>query len=214
MDLYFILSQVFGGVAVVFACLSYFCSKKNFLLIQICSNCFCAIGFLFVGSTIAFVLTLINAFRCVAFYFCQKYNFKYSYVYLIYFLACIVVATALLWEKPLDIMPFLTSVMFTIIYFLKNMQLTRYLTLIPNTILSVFSVLSKAYTNALLSVVEILFTIISIITYQRKNRKKDLSKKEILQNNFEKENNDKNFSIFENRTWFLFGLVLYLHSKE
>ena len=80
------------------------------------------------------------------------------------------------------------------------MQLTRYLTLIPNTILSVFSVLSKAYTNALLSVVEILFTIISIITYQRRNRKKDLLKKEILQNNFEKENNDKNFSIFENRT--------------
>lgn len=176
MDLYFILSQIFGGVAVAFACLSYFCNKKNFLLVQTGANTFFAIGFFFVGGYLAFVVTLINALRSLSFYFCQRVNFKFTYIYLIYFIACASVATGLLWTGPLDIMPFVTSVTFSCIYFIKNMQLTRYLTLAPNTILSIYSAVMRAYTNSLLGVVEILFTIVSIVRYVKKDKKRQNSK--------------------------------------
>ncbi|MCI6542432.1 MAG: YgjV family protein [Firmicutes bacterium] len=176
MDLYFILSQIFGGVAVAFACLSYFCNKKNFLLVQTCANMFFAIGFFFVGGYLAFVVSLINALRSLSFYFCQRINFKFTYIYLIYFIVCASVATGLLWTSPLDIMPFVTSVIFSCIYFIKNMQLTRYLTLAPNTILSIYSAVMRAYTNSLLGVVEILFTIVSIVRYVKKNKKDKIRK--------------------------------------
>ncbi len=56
------------------------------------------------------------------------------------------------------------------------MQLTRYLTLAPNTILSIYSAVMRAYTNSLLGVVEILFTIVSIVRYVKKNKKDKIRK--------------------------------------
>ena len=64
-----------------------------------------------------------------------------------------------------DIIVIITPILFTIAMWVKNMQLVRYLMLLPNAILVFYAILNQVYTTALLDLIEVIAIIVALITY-------------------------------------------------
>ena len=138
-----IFAQVCGFVALILVGVSYFCkSKSKFHICQTIADVFYGLAYFCVNSYVAGVITIISATRCVYLYFAEKYNFKYTYHFLSLFVLGYGVAVVLCWQSWLDIVPLITSILFTIAYAIKDLQTLRYISLIPNIILIAFNIYS------------------------------------------------------------------------
>lgn len=175
----FIIAQVLGAIALVIVMLSYFRKEKTtFLAFQLFANIFYASAFCVLLEWAAGVVTFISALRCITFYYCQKKNFKYTYIFLILFIIMYIVATIIFFSDWFDLIPLIASIIFTIVFFIKDLKLTRYLTIPPNAIWVVYNIVVLAYTSALLDFLEIIATIIAIIN-ARRLEKKEIANKEL-----------------------------------
>lgn len=162
----FIISQILGGVALILVCIGYFLkSKSGFLIIQMVANVFYAGAFIFQNAMVAGVITLISIARCVFIYFSEKIELKESAYFIPVFVFLYLYVGVVLWSSWLDIIPICTSTIFTIGFYIKNLQVLRCVVLIPNVMLIVYSVLCKAYTNAILDAIEVAVIIWSIIHF-------------------------------------------------
>jgi len=162
----FILAQVFGGIALILVSIGYFLkSKFKFLIIQVIANFFYASAFFVVGAYTGALIVTISIFRCLYIFFAEKHSFKYLYHFLSIFIALYIISTILLWSTPLDLMPLFTSIMFTIGYTIKNLQVMRYMLILPNAILVIYNILSTTYVSAILDALEVVVIIVAIIKF-------------------------------------------------
>lgn len=170
METTYILSQICGLISLVIFCYSYFTkSKTSFLIYQSIGNFFYASSFIIVNAYVAGFVTIFSTVRTITFYFCQKYNYSHSILILFAFIIANTAIFVAFFNGTLDIIPFATSTMYIVIYYIKNLQLTRYLTLIPNALLLIYSTILMLYVNSILSIVEIIITIVAIIKFNRSN---------------------------------------------
>lgn len=168
----FILAQIFGAISLILICIGYFLKKKSqFLIIQIVANIFYAGAFVVVGAFVGAGLTMISTLRCVYIYVAEKKEFKYKLHLLPIFVVTYIVTTIIFWQSPYDLMPLLTSTMFTIGFAFKDLQKMRYFLLMPNIILVVYNVLVSTYTSALLDALEVVIIIVAIIRYHYMSKK-------------------------------------------
>lgn len=176
MSLMFLLSQIFGIIALFFGCYAYFSkTKTGFLIILSICDVFYAGSYLFLGSYVAGFVTVLSIINTITFYFCQKNNFKYDHIFLILFIILNIIITIIFWESLIDIVPLITSSLFIYIMFIKNIQLTRYLTLVPNTILLIYNFSLMAYANGILAFIEIIVTVVAIIKFQKNLKNNNLN---------------------------------------
>lgn len=63
--------------------------------------------------------------------------------------------------------------MFTIAFYMKNMQTVRYFMLLPNAILVLYAIICQIYTTALLDLLDFTVIIISIIKFHI-NKKQEI----------------------------------------
>ena len=174
---YFILSQICGIIALVFAVFSYFSKNKiKFLVLQIGANIFYALSFLLVGANVGAFIVFVSALRCVYLIFHNIYNFKFVYVGLCFFVGCYITLTIIFWQLWIDLIPLTTSIIYTFAYNMKNMQKMRGVFIVPCLMLITYSLCVGAYTNILLDSFEIASIIASIITFKKidKSRKDNL----------------------------------------
>ena len=172
----FILAQVFGGIALLIICIGYFIkTKSTFLLTQVAGNFFYALAFLVVGAYVGFGLVMISLFRCIYIYFAEKYGFKYLMHFLSIFIVLYIVTTIIFWGTPFDLMPLVSSILFTIGYTIHNMQLMRYILIIPNTLLVIYNILTTTYTSSLLDFIEVVVIVVAIIKFY-KDKNNELKK--------------------------------------
>ena len=172
----FILAQVFGGIALLIICIGYFVkTKSTFLLTQVAGNFFYALAFLVVGAYVGFWLVMISLSRCIYIYFAEKYSFKYLIHFLSVFIVLYIVTTIIFWGTPFDLMPLVSSILFTIGYTIHNMQLMRYILIIPNTLLVIYNILTTTYTSSLLDFIEVVVIVVAIIKFY-KDKNNELKK--------------------------------------
>ena len=169
---YFILSQICGIIALVFAVFSYFSSTKiKFLSLQVACNVFYASSFLLVGATAGAFIFFVSVLRVVYLIFHEVYDFKnFVYIGLCFFVAAYIALAIIFWESWLDIIPLTTSIVYTFAYNMKNMQKMRAIFIMPSLMLIVYSLCVGAYTNILLDTFEIASIIASIITFKKKSK--------------------------------------------
>lgn len=179
----FVISQISGGIALLLVCISYFLKNKStFLIIQIISNLFYGASFIFMGSLVAGLITLVSIFRCFYIYFCEKFNFKYTAYYLPIFFCFYIILGILFWKSWFDIIPICTSIMFTFGFYIKNLQLMRFILIFPNALIMIYCILCKTYTNAILDFIELSVIIVSIIYFIILNRAKQDKAYKIIKN--------------------------------
>lgn len=168
----FILAQIFGGVALILVCISYFFKRKTkFLVFQIFADAFYAAAFFVVGANVAACVTTLSIIRNIVLYFQEKSSYKHVYFILSIFIALYITIAVIFWKSPLDIMPLTTSILFATCYTIKDLQKMRYFLLIPNTIVLIYNILSTTYTSAILDFIEVIVIIIAIVNYNKKIKK-------------------------------------------
>ena len=171
----FILSQIFGIIALIFVAISYFCKNKNyFLLLQILADICYAISFLFVEVWYAGIVTIASAIRCYVFFVCEKKNYQHSKITLPIFIIINLLVLIPFVSDYTNIIPFITSTIFTIAYAIKNVQLIRIITLFPNIVLLIYNIYCKTYSNALLDLLETIVLIVSIIYFYKIDKKQKI----------------------------------------
>lgn len=160
----FIIAQILGMIALILVCLGYFQKKKtSFLIFQVFANIFYAFSFLVQGAFVGAFLTFISVLRSIIFYICQKKEFKYTYIFLILILISYVTTTIIFWDSWFDIIPLITSTIFTFAFYIKDIRLTRFIMIPPNAMLVLYNIYTKTYVNSLLAILEIGIAIISNI---------------------------------------------------
>lgn len=162
----FILAQIFGGIALILVVISYFLmNKEYFLFIQIIANVFYGLSFIVNGALVAGLNTFISILRVLALYLYERKD-KTPPIYLILiFSACYITIGVIFFKSYYDIIVIITPILFTIAMWVKNMQLVRYLMLLPNAILVFYAILNQVYTTALLDLIEVIAIIVALITY-------------------------------------------------
>ena len=160
----FILAQILGGIALILVCVGYFLKKKAHLLItQTVANFFYASACIIADGYVAGVLTAISVARCIYLYIADKHSFKYTYHFLIVFIVLYITLTIIFWDSPWDILPLITSTLFTIGLTVKNLQKVRYILIVPNVLLIFYNILQEIYTNALRHMIELIVICVVII---------------------------------------------------
>lgn len=160
----FILSQVMGGVALIIYLISYFFKeRKNFLIFQFVGDLFYALSYIFDGSLVAGINTFISM-ACVLVLFILTEKKKEAKIYLFFIFASLyIINGAIFFTDTFDLIPILTSILFTMGYFAKTMKLTKIFMLIPNIFLVVYGIVRGVYTSALLDAIECVVIISAII---------------------------------------------------
>lgn len=173
MDTNFILTQILGGVALILVCFSYFVkNKKYFLLIQVFANIFYAGAFLFQNLFVAGFNTIVSIVRTAIFYLYFKSDKNNIPIYVpLIFTGIYILNFIVFYTSMLDITALFTSIVFTFAFYIKNMQTTRCVSLLPNIVLCVYNFVNRCYSSSVLDLIESVVIIVSIIYYHIKSKK-------------------------------------------
>ena len=173
MDTNFILTQILGGFALILVCFSYFVkNKKYFLLIQVFANIFYAGAFLFQNLFVAGFNTIVSIVRTAVFYLYFKSDKNNIPIYVpLIFTGIYILNFIVFYTSMLDITALFTSIVFTFALYIKNMQTTRCVSLLPNIVLCVYNFVNKCYSSSVLDLIESVVIIVSIIYYHIKSKK-------------------------------------------
>ena len=173
METNFLLTQIFGFIALIIVGLSYFQkNKERFLFLQIIANFFYATAFLFQNLLVAGIGTYISLFRAFGLYYISKCNKEPPLQYLFIIFACYFINTSLFYSSPVDLIPLITSCIFSIAFFIKDMGSTRFLMIIPNIALCCYNFTFLCYTSSILDGIETFIATVSYITFKHSARKK------------------------------------------
>ena len=168
----FLLSQISGIIALILVCISYFCKHKgHFLILQTIANLFYGASFLILNHYVAGFITMISIFRCIYIYIGENHNYKYTEHFLSVFIMSYIIVGIIFFDTYLDIIPIVTAIMFTIAFVIKNMQAVRYICIVPNALLMIYSIICTTYSNALLDLLEVVVLVVSIIKFSKNKSK-------------------------------------------
>ena len=173
MDTNFILTQILGGIALILVCFSYFVkNKKYFLPIQVFANIFYAWAFLFQNLFVAGFNTIVSTVRTAIFYLYFKSDKNNIPIYVpLIFTGIYILNFIVFYTSMLDITALFTSIVFTFAFYIKNMQTTRCVSLLPNIMLCVYNFVNRCYSSSALDFIESVVIIVSIIYYHIKSKK-------------------------------------------
>lgn len=172
MDYKFIISQIFGILALVFLYFSFNKNNKHTLLLnQSMSNLMFSLSFLFLNAYTGFFSFLMASFRNIIF---NKYNEVPNYIVL--FVICILVFLSLLSYNGLySLLPTIAIVIYT--YSLgkknkkKNLRMMRLSELIGAILCVTYDFIVKAYTGLITNFIEAVIVMIAIKRYDLKKNK-------------------------------------------
>ena len=169
----YLISQIFGGIAFILGCVACFSKTKvKYLAIDSVVNIFITLSYFFLFSYVAAYISIVSIIKPITFCLCQKYNFKRTYIFSILFILTNLVITIVFWTSPLDIIPLTTSTMFTFVMSIKDIQKTRYFSILPYIIIFTYDIILTAYTNSALTLLTLIITIIAIVKYNKEQSKK------------------------------------------
>ncbi len=183
----FVVSQVFGGIALILVCISYFLNKNKFLFLQIFANVFYGAAFLVSLSLVAGINTFISIFRCILILYYEKQNKTFPIYYLIIFCLIYICIGIVFYKNAWDIITMLSPILFTLAMIMKKMIVVKWFMLFPNLALMLYCVLNRFYTSAVLDLIEFIVILVAIIVYYIEEYKnKDKSYKIIKKIVFDK----------------------------
>ena len=172
MDYKFIISQVFGFLALLFLYFSFNKNNKHTLLLNhSMSNLMFALSFLFLGAYTGFFSFLMASFRNLIF---NKYNEVPSYI-VILVIVVMVFLSLLSYNGLYSLLPVIGIIIYT--YSLgkknkkKNLKEMRFAELTASILCVIYDYIVKAYTGLLTNFVEAVIVLIAINRYDIKKKK-------------------------------------------
>jgi len=74
------------------------------------------------------------------------------------------------WQSTLDLIAIISYELFNVAMFIRNINMTRFMMILPNFAIAIYNLLLMTYTNALLDFIEIAVLIFAIIKLKNKEK--------------------------------------------
>lgn len=165
----FILAQVCGAIALILTVISVqFKTKEKIVMCFIWANIVTAIQYFLLGAITGAIVSIINAIRCIVFYFYKKKDIKPSIIVLIIFEIIAVISGIISWQDMWSLIPIIVTVIYTYGLWQDDIKIVRITTAIAGFGWAVYNIVVKAYIGALQEIAQLISSIISLYTNKNK----------------------------------------------
>ena len=163
------IAHVIGLIALIFMIISFQTKKQAKLLkFQIISSLFFAIQYFLLNAMSGFFIFLFTTIRNVVF---SRYKDKKVPMFLIIiYLSIVILFSYASYTNIYSIIPGISSILFTLALYSKNMKTIRIIDVIICVINILYNFNVKAYTSLISCILEMLSSIIGIIRFDIKNK--------------------------------------------
>ena len=170
----FWIAQILGMIGTIInICAVQINNKKSILVLFMSANIVFGINFILLGSYSGGVICFIAAIQTAITYIFEKREKEFPKILIPIYIIVAIVCGLVSYQKCIDILPLLCSVLYTITIIQKKEERVRKVTFINVAIWVIYDLIIGAYT-AVIS--DIFFTIssgIAIARYDRKNLKEE-----------------------------------------
>ena len=170
----FVVSQIFGYIALLFNLLTFISdNRKNILFVKAISSAFFTLNYLFLSQTVGAILYFVAIFRSIVFIFRDSKRWANSYALLFVFICISLVSPFLNYQGLITFLPALSSVLSVLGFYAKNTWNVYMLSLCSCALWLVYDALILNYAGLVavgVSVVSILIGITLKIIKTKKQR--------------------------------------------
>lgn len=168
-----LIAQIIGFAAMLCAIITYqFKKHRTLMLMLLLTAGVWSLHFLVLGKMTGVMLNLLSALRCLIYYFHDEGKKWAQPVWIpVAFGVIFTVATAFTWAGPLDILPLVSTYLFTYSNWQQDERKMKYITLPASMMWLVYN----AFSGSVAGVANEIFAETSIVVYlvrTRKNAKK------------------------------------------
>ena len=166
----FYLTQVFGLIALIILISSFQQNnKKKLLKYQIFSSVFFSVYYLLLNATTGFLVNAMNVIRNIMF---SKLGKKIPIFYSGIVVSFFIVMSIVFYDGLISLLPFIATIMYTIVISQKNLTITRIVVLITCLLSIIYNIEMSAVTALIASILEFTSVVISIYRFDIKKKKR------------------------------------------
>lgn len=165
----FIIAQVLGFISLVIMVICVqFKQKSKIVIFNTMANFINAAQYFLLGALTGGIISLLNALRCIVFYFYTRKGLKPSLIVLIIFEITAVVSGAIGWQSWWSIVPIIASVLFTYALWQENIIVIKIFSGVAGLSWSIYDIVVKAFMGAIQQFAQFVSAMIAIILLKRK----------------------------------------------
>lgn len=166
----FILAQICGVITLILTVISVqFKTKEKIVMCFIWANLVVAIQYFLLGAITGAIISIINAIRCIVFYFYKKKDKKPSVIVLIIFEIVAVISGIISWQNMWSLIPIIVTIIYTYGLWQDDITIVRITTGIAGFGWTIYNIVVRAYIGALQEIAQLISSIISL--YRNKEKK-------------------------------------------
>lgn len=166
----FILAQICGVITLILTVISVqFKTKEKIVMCFIWANLVVAIQYFLLGAITGAIISIINAIRCIVFYFYKKKDRKPSIIVLIIFEIVAVISGIISWQNMWSLIPIIVTIIYTYGLWQDDITIVRITTGIAGFGWTIYNIVVRAYIGALQEIAQLISSIISL--YRNKEKK-------------------------------------------
>lgn len=166
----FILAQICGVITLILTVISVqFKTKEKIVMCFIWANLVVAIQYFLLGAITGAIISIINAIRCIVFYFYKKKDRKPSIIVLIIFEIVAVISGSISWQNMWSLIPIIVTIIYTYGLWQDDITIVRITTGIAGFGWTIYNIVVRAYIGALQEIAQLISSIISL--YRNKEKK-------------------------------------------
>lgn len=160
----FILAQICGLIALALTVISVqFKTKEKIVMCMVIANVVVAIQYFLLNAVTGAVISIINAIRCIIFYYYKKKDMKPSIIVLIVFEAIAIISGIFTWQNIWSLIPIIVTVIYTYGLWQDNVTVIRITAGVVGFGWAVYNVIVMAYVGAIQEISQLISSVIAIV---------------------------------------------------
>ena len=165
----FILAQICGLIILVLTVISVqFKTKEKIVMCFVFANVIAAMQYFLLSAFTGAVISIINAIRCIVFYYYKKKNIKPSLIVLLIFEVIAIISGIFTWQNIWSLIPIIVTVIYTYGLWQDNVTVIRITTGIAGFGWAIYNVIVMAYVGALQEISQLVSSVIAIVRNKEK----------------------------------------------
>lgn len=168
----FVMAQICGVLGMILTIVGVqLKTKEKIVLCSVVANIVVAIQFFLLSAYTGFMVSIINAIRCVIFYYYKKKDIQPSIVILIIFEVLCIISGIFSWKSIEDIIPIIVTLIYTYGLWQDNVKVIKITTGIAGFGWAIYNTIVMAYVGALQEILQLVSAIIAIVRERNSKNK-------------------------------------------
>lgn len=163
----FILAQICGVIALILTVISVqFKTKEKIVMCMIFPNLVVAVQYFLLNAITGGVVSIINAVRCIVFYYYKKKDKRPSIMVLLIFEIIAIISGITSWQNIWSLIPIFVTVIYTYGLWQDNVNIIRIAAGIAGLGWAIYNIIVMAYVGAIQEIAQLVSSIISLVKKQ------------------------------------------------